>query len=137
MEWTPELNDTGRELWQQGMSAREIGGKIGRTKNSVISRAQRSDWGARRPHKAKPKPVKPKPAKCLPKRPKPALASASPKLPETKMPFLEATAENCKFILGDRSPWMVCGATVKPQLPYCAFHCRICYGRSWNASPRA
>lgn len=45
--WTPAENDKLRELWEAGMSSAEIGRQIGKTKNSVVSRAHRIGLSSR------------------------------------------------------------------------------------------
>jgi GcrA cell cycle regulator len=41
MKWTDEIKDRLRELWSQGLSARQIGNEIGVDKNSVLGAAHR------------------------------------------------------------------------------------------------
>ena len=60
--WTPEDRETLDYLWREGVLAKEIGQRLGRTKNAIIAEAWRRElpprfpkshesdgWGARPP----------------------------------------------------------------------------------------
>jgi GcrA cell cycle regulator len=140
-DWNSELDSQARSMWDDGLSASQIGNAIGRSTNSVISRAHRCNWGSRRvavprrPKCAIPKPSpEPKKAKTtnhspvrLGPKPLPVVPPPPPNFDSTKVEFVEATRRQCKFIFGDCSPWFACGAAVVPSLPYCEYHCRMCY----------
>jgi GcrA cell cycle regulator len=46
-DWTEELTDRARALWDEGHSTAEIGRRLGVSKNAVIGKAHRLDWPAR------------------------------------------------------------------------------------------
>jgi len=56
MAWTEERTALARRLWQEGHSASLIADRVGDgvTKNSVIGKAHRGQWGQRRPAYARP-----------------------------------------------------------------------------------
>ena len=131
-EWNPDVDALARKMWVDGLPASKIADAIGRSRNSVIARANRQNWGNRKvavPRKPKfsatqsrpPAPSGPKPLR----RPPPA----PPIFDQTKVEFTQATSQQCKFILNNSAPWFACGAAIMPSLPYCEYHCQICYGR--------
>lgn len=44
--WTPPERKKARDHWRDGMKACDIGYLLGRSKNSIISAANRYGWGA-------------------------------------------------------------------------------------------
>ena len=138
-DWNPELDSLARSMWSEGQSAGKIASVIGRSRNSVISRARRSNWGA---HQAASKisgrcrvKAKTQPKKAERRHKPPRLAPAPlhvappppPNFDVTKVEFIAAAARQCKFIFNDCSPWFACGSPAVSELPYCEYHCRICY----------
>lgn len=44
-DWTGSLDAIARPLWKEGVPARQIGLKVGKTRLAVIGRAHREGWG--------------------------------------------------------------------------------------------
>ena len=131
-EWNPVVDALARKMWEDDLPASKIANAIGRSRSAVIARANRQNWGnrkvgvSRKPKfsamQGRPRTTSwPKPLR----RPPPAPAIFD----QTKVEFSQATSQQCKFILNSSAPWFACGAAIMPSLPYCEYHCQICYGR--------
>jgi len=90
-----------RELWcNTTKSAREIAQLLGCSKNAVLGKAYREDWGRR---------VEPRPK------------------PEKRDPFRHLTGTSCRWPMGHpRDPdFRFCGDPALPNRPYCSRHTTI------------
>jgi hypothetical protein len=132
--WTPEEDETLRKLVISGISYTAIGERMGRNKNSVISRAKRQGF-------AKLSPSKPPWNKGLtkyPDRPKKALVARRPSpvvcepvvYPECEHPhgmepigFFDLRHNSCRFPLGDDpAEQTFCGMPAPVGSSWCAWH---------------
>ena len=144
--WTDEEYASLRALWAEGLSAREIGLRLGRSKNSVISRAHHLDL------KARPSPNRGAPKAAPAARPnarsgalrvatvavsvRDAEPDALPPMPAVAAPPVHVVPERpqrpvftpppgeCRFILDCGLP---CDAPTELGKPYCLQHCRLCF----------
>ncbi len=106
MAWTDEAVETLRTMWAAGASAREIGERVGTTRNAVIGKANRLGL-SHRAKAAKPKPeAKPHP-----------------------MSPLDLNERMCRWPIGHPgdNDFRFCGAQRIPGRPYCADHCAVAY----------
>lgn len=104
-EWTPDRVAELTRLWETGLSASEIGRKLGITKNSVVGKARRMDLAMRR-------------------------APAAPKLPPPNVVTLERLgASMCSWPEGEPGTpsFRFCGDPAIMGKPYCDKHCSIAY----------
>jgi GcrA cell cycle regulator len=151
--WTKERIERACELWDAGLTAREIAAALGVSRNAIIGLAHRQGFVAKakvgqarakygsmvgrpRQHmaKAQARQLKPKPRvlpKVLPPREKPVRLERPRPLPAPAAiptPILELTASSCRWPLWDAGPpYLFCGhPRLEPQV-YCAVHCRVAY----------
>ncbi len=103
-EWTPERVAELTKLWASGLSASEIGRRLGVTKNSVVGKVRRLDLAMRR------QPTTPKPQRKI-------VTLDSLKANMCSWPEGEPGTENFRF----------CGVPAEPGKPYCAPHCAVAY----------
>lgn len=112
-QWTSERVAQLSKMWATGLSASEIGRRLGITKNSVIGKARRLDLAMRR-------------APALPSKP--------------KIVTLERlTSTMCCWPDGDpgKPEFRFCGVPAVNGKPYCATHCSLAYLTSTSKSKRA
>jgi GcrA cell cycle regulator len=106
-EWTEDRTDTLRVLWQEGLTTREIGARMGITKNAVVGKVHRLG---------------------LPKRQSPI----APKEPPAKVIRLESLSmDMCSWPFGEpgTAEFRFCGRTAVHEKPYCPEHCARAYVR--------
>jgi GcrA cell cycle regulator len=106
-EWTDERTGILRALWQEGLTTREIGVRMGITKNAVVGKAHRLG---------------------LPKRQSPIAA----KEPPAEVIRLDSLAmDMCSWPIGEpgTDEFRFCGRKAVPEKPYCADHCARAYVR--------
>lgn len=137
-DWTADHIEELRHLWlEEGLSASQIGARLGTTRNSVIGKVHRLG-------------LKLRPAEVR-KRKTEVLFSSSPwlttikpprSIPETivscsercSLEDLEAFDLRCRYPHGDGPPYQFCGQTRIPGSSYCLAHLQACYT---NPPPRA
>jgi len=103
-EWTPERVAELTKLWASGLSASEIGRRLGVTKNSVVGKVRRLNLAMRR------QPTTPK--------------------PQRKIVTLDSLKANmCSWPEGEpgKEDFRFCGVPAEPGKPYCTDHCAIAY----------
>ena len=103
MEWTEQETQTLKKLWGTGITAREIGVTLNRSRGAVIGRANR--MGLSKPKIKKPEPI--------------VVVELTP----------PSKAAGCQFPLGDY-PYHSCGEKTTPGAStsvYCATHYKKCY----------
>lgn len=138
--WTPELRQKLRELWDAGYSSSEIGGRLGFTKNAIVSQkrgmglAVRASPIIRDPSSAAPPPAVPRPVFALPvlfretvsvpvvrsmvARPEPRPAPPQPRID---------AARTCQYIAGKGRPWTTCGKPAVLGKSWCPCHYGIVF----------
>jgi GcrA cell cycle regulator len=106
MAWTDEAVETLRTMWSAGASAREIGERVGATRNAVIGKANRLGLS----HRAK-------------------AAKAKPEAKPQPMSPLDLNERMCRWPIGHPgdNDFRFCGAQRIPGRPYCADHCAVAY----------
>lgn len=118
MEWTEERVARLRELWEEGLSARQIAeGLGGITRNAVIGKANR--MGLSKPTKSS------MTRKQNRQEVKPVLAP-----PVTGgATILQLSSNSCRWPLGDPGDenFRYCGAPASQSAPYCEYHARLAY----------
>ena len=116
MDWTTERIGALTKLWNGGLSTREIGVRLGVTKNAVVGKAHRLGLSQRKSPIAPITPITP-----FVERPRRAEV----------IPLEKLTAGMCSWPEGDpRTPdFHFCGAPAVPDKPYCAEHCARAYVR--------
>jgi GcrA cell cycle regulator len=104
-DWTPERTAALISLWNEGVSASEIGRRMGITKNSVIGKVFRLQLSRRRP-------------------------SAPAQSDDQNVSRLEWLGTGrCSWPLGeiDEVGFHFCGAATVRGKPYCPTHCNLAY----------
>ncbi len=141
--WSAEHVDTLRQLWLEGHSARVIGDRLGRTRNSVIGRVHRLNLAKRvttvnAPRK-KPTPKAYNPGAFRKSRAKPAemrVVPVKPPRPQEVPPpearmisLMDLTPFTCKWPIGHPGEpgFAFCGAVPFPNRVYCEHHARLAY----------
>jgi GcrA cell cycle regulator len=112
-EWTPERAAALITLWNEGISASDIGRRLGVTKNAVIGKAFRLQLPKRRPSP-------------------PAQSEKSPPAQsenESVIRLERLGAGMCSWPLGatDADGFHFCGAAAVRGKPYCPRHCKLAY----------
>ena len=103
-EWTVERVEELTKLWATGLSASEIGRRLGITKNAVVGKVRRLDLAMRR-------------APAPPKRELNVVTLDRLKADQCSWPEGEPGSPNFRF----------CGKSAMIGKPYCQEHCAIAY----------
>jgi GcrA cell cycle regulator len=121
MAWSEDRIAKLRELWDKGLSASQIAGKLleGVTRNAVIGKAHRLGL------KSRPSPVKSGPSKPKKTTPKPKIKKEDNKT----VSLLELNERVCKWPVGHpgEDDFHFCGRESQSGLPYCQEHCVMAY----------
>ncbi len=115
-EWTPERMETLAELWKEGLTTREIGNRLGITKNAVVGKSHRLGLPRRIP------------------------AAAPARETEAGIISLESLAVGmCRWPSGDpgTEAFRFCGKKAQPDKPYCPDHCAQAYVKSTKEAKRS
>ncbi len=106
MQWNDELIDGLKKLWNDGLSASEIGRALGISKNAVVGKAHRLGLESR------PSPIK----------------RTAPPVP-VKAKVIAFSGRSCCWPIGDpRMPdFHFCTANAVPGKPYCSEHAAQAY----------
>ena len=108
MEWTAERVELLKELWGEGLSARQIAETLGYvTRNAVIGKAHRLGLSTR----------------SVPS--KPTIAMLNP-----------VTDRLCQWPIGNpgEAGFRFCGQQAEPGRPYCGQHCSMAYRQTSDSS---
>ena len=107
MDWTSERIGALTKLWNGGLTTREIGLRLGVTKNAVVGKAHRLGLSKRQ----SPIVERPRGAEVI--------------------PLEKLTAGMCSWPEGDPGTpdFRFCGQPSVPDKPYCAEHCDRAYVR--------
>lgn len=155
--WTDSAIARLRKLWDEGLSAAEIGRRLDISKNAVIGKAHRLDLAARiSPIKRGPRQAHVRSSTSRPRRPsatlpKPsclqrvALAPAAQAVPRgASAPSSTGTpdrlssriARQCCWPIGDpgMSNFRFCNIAALPGKPYCEAHARLAYLKASSRS---
>jgi len=103
-EWTPEKVEELTKFWASGLSASEIGRRMGITKNAVVGKVRRLNLAMRR-------------------------APAPPKRPASVVTLERLKADMCSWPTGEpgHPDFMFCGIPAVEGKPYCSEHCARAY----------
>lgn len=148
--WSEEQLEQLHKLAGVGLSAGEIGARIGKTRNAVVGKCHRIGipLGSKSApavhyskHVARPKDAPPRPRQRHKRATtpilKPTILPPPPKEPPVpieprKIELTELSADDCKWPIGD-GPFLFCGnprdtaLNGVEQVPYCFQHCRVAY----------
>ena len=104
-EWTPLRISALIALWNEGLTTRVIGDRLGVTKNAVVGKVHRLGL----PKRGSPIKQKPRPAQVI------SLEALRPGM--------------CSWPDGDpgKEDFRFCGEPIKPDKPYCEHHCERAY----------
>ena len=132
-DWNADALATLKELLAAGRSSREIAQALGVTRNAVIGKSRRIglNWAER---KAKPPLRRPRKRKPLP-----FIARRKPRAPSGPVHFRDLEAHHCRWIPGEPSTQLYCGADCVQGSSYCGMHTRAAYARplsKWTESDR-
>jgi GcrA cell cycle regulator len=138
--WTPTKIKLLKQYWADGLFARQIGAKLGATRNAVIGKVHRLALPPRiRETKGPTKSmVKPKPVPVPEPKPEPKSTKAippklivNPVIPEgdVRTATLALTTDSCRWPLGDpyTDRFMYCVNKKIADYPYCEEHCHKAY----------
>lgn len=131
-DWTDEEDATAREMWRGGFTASQIGKKLDRSRNSIISRMHKGTYkyAKRRPRKPRSFKIAP-PKKKAPVKPIKVhkMETLFPEPVSLRVSLVDARDDQCRFIASDPRAGEVtfCGHLVKPQSSYCPHH----HARVW------
>ncbi len=103
-EWTPERVAELTKLWATGLSASEIGRRMGITKNAVVGKVRRLDLTMRR-------------------------APPPPKRAPSVVTLDRLSANMCSWPMGEpgKEDFRFCGQPALAAKPYCGEHCAMAY----------
>ncbi len=124
LSWTDERIEELKQLWGEGLSAQDIGKKLGVTKNAVIGKAHRLGLPPR------PSPIR---------RARPATATKARRKTSPTSVGLRATGHTCVWPIGDpaEDDFRFCDAPSMPHKPYCQKHYDLAYIQPRPRSARA
>ena len=132
MAWTEERVEVLKTLWNEGLSASQIAGRLGGvTRNAVIGKVHRLGLSGRAAP-AKPKAVKPEPAPepvRAPVRPRPSVQMDPATWGEGRATVTTIGANECKWPIGDpaSAEFHFCGQGAAGGKPYCAYHSSLAF----------
>lgn len=156
MAWTDERVELLKKLWTDGLSASQIAGELGVTRNAVMGKAHRiglskpKDLAAKMAQRQtklsiahKPRgPYRPRAAKLNIFNQREMLKAAFPEPTPveaivpihhgTGCTLFELAAGKCKWPISEpgADSFRFCGSDAVEGLPYCLGHCRVSYRRS-------
>lgn len=143
--WTDEKVETIKTLWKQGLTASQIGERVGHTRNAVISKLHRIGMmGDQAPRKRPRKPSTKRAPHFNGRKPAPAAKPrVTPSVEFEPEPFvstfeelvipvcerkslLDLTEASCRWPIGDpqSAEFHFCNGTKVLGLPYCETHAR-------------
>ena len=130
--WTQTKEKILKAMWGKGSSAREIGIKVGATKNAVIGKARRLELETRIPEnfvtKTKKAPVKKVAPPPPPPRPTTPGVTYLPRGNASDL-LMSLSADNCRWPDGDPAgdDFTFCAGKKQGSSPYCKIHSEIAY----------
>jgi len=135
--WTDDRIEALSRMWlEEGLSASQIGARLGTSRNSVIGKVHR--LGLRlRPAEVRKRKTEAlfgnyilsaiKPPRHLPE-------TIAPRASRCDLHDLEPFDRKCRYPHGDAPPYAFCGGDAIPGSSYCLAHLQACYT---NPPPRA
>ena len=128
MAWTEERVEVLKTLWNEGLSASQIAGRLGGvTRNAVIGKVHRLGLSGRAAP-AKPKAVQPDPEPApAPRRPSVEMDPST--WGEARATVTTIGANDCKWPIGDpaSADFHFCGQGAAGGKPYCAYHSSLAF----------
>ena len=125
MDWTEEVINQLKQMWNEGKSTGEIGKILGVSKNAVVGKAHRLGLESRPSPIKRSENVESGESKKKETKPKPKKA-AEPKKEKKKdgVSLLELTSASCRWPIGDPkdADFHFCGKEVVPGKNYCEKH---------------
>jgi GcrA cell cycle regulator len=130
--WTDDTIITLIELWRRGLSAREIGEQIDKTRNAVIGKLSRLHKHLR-PFTGRRPPPPPRPRvrhrPLMHSMPEEEVPIVVPEPTERKrmITLMELNGDTCRWPLNDGGPFLFCGDLKADGSPYCVKHTHAAY----------
>lgn len=136
--WTKEQTDELASLWASGLSASQIGARLGMTRNAVLGRVHRLKLGKRRDAYA-PKKQRVPGLRRAPAKKRPGLVVVRPSIFDFVGPFqpldwcvnpvgmVDLGRDHCRWPAGEPNQMQFCGESKLDGYVYCARHCRMAY----------
>jgi len=125
MDWTEEVINQLKQMWNEGKSTGEIGKILGVSKNAVVGKAHRLGLESRPSPIKRSENIENGESKKKETKPKPKKA-AEPKKEKKKegVSLLELTSSSCRWPIGDPkdADFHFCGKEVVPGKNYCEKH---------------
>ena len=132
-DWNADALATLKDMLAAGRSSREIAQALGVTRNAVIGKSRRIglNWAAR-----KGKPPKPPLRRPRKRKPLPFMARRIKPKPTGPVHFRDLEAHHCRWIPGEPSSQLYCGAERVQGSSYCGTHTRAAYVRLQGKYPQ-
>lgn len=136
MDWSDDAIRQLRKLWDEGLSAAQIGLRLRTSKNSIVGKAHRIGLPPRVSpivRKVEPGPsytprVRSRPTlQPLPSLQHPAPLPVPPEPDRIPRKLAPSPFLTCQWITTDNRPWLFCGATTTDGSAYCSEHDARCY----------
>jgi len=123
-DWNADALATLKDLLAAGRTSREIAERLGVTRNAVIGKSRRIglNWAAR-----KAKPSKPPLRRPRKRKPLPFMARRAKPKPSGPVHFRNLEDHHCRWIPGEPSSQLYCGAERVQGSSYCGTHTRAAY----------
>ncbi len=136
--WTPDLIQTLRALWAEGLSTAAIGVRLGFSKNAIVGKAHRLSLPARpspiaRPDGYRPPKIPRKPIHLVTATGRPAAATIVPRVQERVLvPERRRNPQPCCWPLGEpgQPEFRFCCTATTDGRPYCSTHSELAYVKS-------
>lgn len=129
--WSDEKTELLRSLWTEGLSASDIGKKVGKTRNAVLGKAHRLGLASRIDIERPQRPSTPRVyvPKVKMEEPEPILEPPLVLDDGSNVTVLTINDRHCRWPIGhpNEDTFHFCGLAPKADRPYCEAHARKAY----------
>ena len=127
-DWTDDKIEALSRMWlKEGLSASQIGAKLGTSRNSVVGKIHRLGLGLRPAHVRQRKTEALFGSYITIKPPRHFPEVYAPNGSRCAIEDLEAFDRKCRYPHGAAAPYTFCGGTAVPGSSYCLAHLQACY----------